>query len=888
MKRLLTVFVALLVASPLFAQQTNPNLTQLRLTIVDQLGGGVPAANVVIVPPAGEPVTVVSDERGIATAPGLTPGQVTVKVEFPGFEPFEAPLTLRRGAMNETVTLKIEGFKEEVQVSDSTAPESSRSASTITLTQEEIDALPDDPEELAEYLAALAGPGGATFFMNGFSGGRLPTRDEIRSIRFRQNNFAADNHDAGRAQVDIITRPGTNFNGNGNFQFGSDKLNARQPQQAVETPSQERNLQFGARGPIVPGRTSFNFNANGRNNYNTTPLIALDVNGNRFGESVQQNSNQKGFTIGMEHSLTTNQSMQLNFQRSETENLNSGVGGFNLPERARNTSSDSNQFRFRLQGIVGKSSLNEVRLQVNRSGNETNSFSQAQAIVVQDYFTSGGAGVTIDSGTDTFEFADNFDFNAGPKHAMRVGVLVTGAQFENFNESNRAGTFTFATVEDFVANRPIQFSQRIGAIDTAFSQYQAGFYWSDEYRMHRNFTLGFGVRNELQSRIDDKLNLMPRIGFTLAPWGSQTMAIRGGYGLFYDWYESNLYDQTLRVNGVSTRDIRITDPGFPDPFSANGVIRPAAPSGKIVAHPDLKMPHVHQASLSMDKQVNQIITVQTSYTMLRGRNQMRSRNLNVPVDGVRPNPEFGDITQFESTGHSQSDRLSVGTRFRFQIRQGTPQQQFMMFNVNYTLGKEKNHADGATSLPSDNNNPDVDWGPSRQDIRHRVQMQAQFPLLFGFRSSLNFNASSGSPYNWTTGFDDNNDGAFNDRPLGVTRNALRGEPNWGLNMNLNRRFSLGGLRTPATPANSAQGGALFAQQGGGGRGGGGGGFGGQQGGRGGNQQSRYSMELSVQATNILNHVSRTGYSGNERSPFFRNTTNVSGGRDINVSLRFNF
>ena len=887
MKRLLTVVVALLLASPLLAQQNNANLTQLRLTIVDQLGGGVPAANVVIVPPAGEPVTVVSDERGIATAPGLTPGQVTVKVEFPGFEPFEAPLTLRRGAMNETVTLKIEGFKEEVQVSDSTAPEASRSASTITLTQEEIDALPDDPEELAEYLAALAGPGGATFFMNGFSGGRLPTRDEIRSIRFRQNNFAADNHDAGRAQVDIITRPGTTFQGNGNVQFGSDKLNARQPQQAVETPSQERNIQFGARGPIVPGRTSFNFNANGRNNYNTTPLIALDVNGNRIGESVQQNSNQKGFTLGMEHSLTANQSMQLNFQRSETENLNSGVGGFNLPERARNTSNNSNQLRFRLQGIVGKSSLNEVRLQVNRSGNETNSFSQAQTIVVQDYFTSGGAGVTSDSGTDTFEFADNFDFNAGPKHAMRVGVLVTGAQYENFNESNRAGTFTFATIEDFVANRPIQFSQRIGAIDTAFSQYQAGFYWSDEYRMHRNFTLGFGVRNELQSRIDDKLNLMPRIGFTLAPWGSQTTAVRGGYGLFYDWYESNLYDQTLRVNGVSTRDIRITDPGFPDPYSANGVIRPAAPSGKIVAHPDLVMPRVHQASLSMDKQVNQIISVQTSYTMLRGRNQMRARNLNVPVNGVRPNPEFGDITQFESTGDSQSDRLSVGTRFRFQIRQGTPQQQFMMFNVNYTLGKEKNHADGATSLPSDNNNPDVDWGPSRQDIRHRVQMQAQFPLLFGFRSNVNFNASSGSPYNWTTGFDDNNDGAFNDRPLGVTRNALRGEPNWGLNMNLNRRFSLGGLRTPATPANSAQGGALFAQQGGGGRGGGG--FGGQQGGgRGGNQQSRYSMELSVQATNILNHVSRTGYSGNERSPFFRNTTNVSGGRDINVSLRFNF
>jgi hypothetical protein len=886
MKRLLTVFVALLVASPLFAQQNNANQTQLRLVIVDQLGGGVPAATVVIVPPAGEPITVMSDERGVATAPALTANQVTIKVEFPGFVPFEEPLTLRRGAMNETITLKIEGFKEEVQVSDSTAPEASRSASTVTLTQEEIDALPDDPDELAEYLSALAGPGGATFFMNGFSGGRLPTRDEIRSIRFRQNNFAADNHDAGRAQVDIITRPGTNFNGNGNFQFGSDKLNARQPQQAVETPSQERNIQFGARGPIVPGRTSFNFNANGRNNYNTTPLIALDENGNRFGESVQQNSNQKGFTLGMEHSLTMNQSLQVNFQRSETENLNSGVGGFNLPERARNTSNDSNQFRVRLQGIVGKSSLNEVRLQVNRSGNDTSSFSLAPTFIVQDYFTRGGAGVTSNSGTDTFEFADNFDFNLGPKHAMRVGVLMTGAQYQNFNESNKAGTWTFATIDDYLTGRPIQFTQRIGAIDTSFSQYQAGFYWSDEYRMHRNFTLGFGVRNEMQSRIDQKVNLMPRIGFTLAPWGSQTTAVRGGYGLFYDWYESNLYDQTLRINGVSTRDIRISCSELNAWCAAAeaGEIRSTV-SGRVQAHPDLDMPRVHQAAISMDRQVNQTITVQTSYTMLRGENQMRARNLNVPVNGIRPNPAFGDITQFESTGSSRSDRVSVGTRFRFQIRQGTPQQQFMMFNVNYTLGQEKNHADGATSLPSDNNNPDVDWGPSRQDIRHRVQMQAQFPLLFGFRSNVNFNATSGSPYNWTTGYDDNNDGAFNDRPFGVGRNALRGEPNWGLNMNLNRRFALGGLRGNATPANAAQGGALFAQQGGRG---GGGGFGGPQGGRGGNQNSRYSMELSVQATNILNHVSRTGYSGNERSPFFRTTTNVSGGRDINVSLRFNF
>ena len=121
---------------------------------------------------------------------------------------------------------------------------------------------------------------------------------------------------------------------------------------------------------------------------------------------------------------------------------------------------------------------------------------------------------------------------------MRVGVLVEGSFYSNFDERNTAGTWTYRTIEDFIAGRPAQFSQRLGTVDTSFSQYQAGFYWSDEFRVHRDLSLGVGVRNELQSRIDDKLNLMPRVGFTWAPFGSQTSAIRGGYGLFYDWYDS--------------------------------------------------------------------------------------------------------------------------------------------------------------------------------------------------------------------------------------------------------------------------------------------------------------------------------------------------------------
>ena len=191
--------------------------------------------------------------------------------------------------------------------------------------------------------------------MNGFSGGRLPSRDQIRSIRIRQNNYAADNHDAGRSQIDIVTRPNSSWGGNGSVTLGGDAFNARQPQQLVETPSQERNVQFGLRGPIVAGKTSFSFTGNGNTRFNSNPIIAINETGARINDAVRSTNDQSGFQFGLEHSLTQNQSLIFNLQRSTTEGLNQGVGGFNLPERASTRLNDSTQVRARLQSVVGTS-----------------------------------------------------------------------------------------------------------------------------------------------------------------------------------------------------------------------------------------------------------------------------------------------------------------------------------------------------------------------------------------------------------------------------------------------------------------------------------------------------------------------------------------------------
>jgi hypothetical protein len=913
MKRLLIAVLALLVAAPLYAQ--NANLAQLRLVIVDQTGAGIPNATITVTPQGGsQPVTATSDERGLATLPDVALGQAQLHVEFPGFLPTDMPLNLRRGVNNQNVELKIEGFSDEVVVQDTTATDDRRGNSmSTTLEESEIEALPEDPDELADYLTQLAGGAGAIFQVNGFRGGRLPTRDEIRQIRIRTNSFSADNHDAGRTQIEIVTRPNVSaWSGNANMQYRNDAMNARNAFSTTKTPEQNRQFNFGLRGPIVKNRTSIRFNVDGRRDVQSDTIRAVDENGVTLGLGVRRPSDSTNVTVGLEHGVNNNQTLRLEVRGGTSKTENNGVGGFNLPERGTTRTGDNYSVRAQLQGVIGKNALNEIRLQVTGNSSDTESLSSLPALIVNDAFSRGGSGANNTNSNRQYEFADNFDFNVGKKQQMRIGLLLEGGSYKYFDQSNANGTFTFPSLAAYnavVAGQPLldqegnpilpTYKRRDGQVNTKFNVWQAGFYWQDDIRVNNKFSYSVGVRNEMQSLLDDKLNLMPRLGFTFTPRGNRT-AIRGGYGLFYDWYESNLYDQTLRVNGIAQKDILILNAGYPDPLaSSTGVPADVQPGGRIQANPDLKMPLTHQTSIGIERQVTANLSVQVTYQALRSRNQMRSINLNQPVIVgetvdfrgnvvpvyVRPDTTVGNITQFESTGRSQSDRLTFNYNYRIPNRN-------IFFGGNYTLGWAKNDTDGATSLPMDSNNLAAEWGTARGDIRHRVQGQINLPLVWGVRVSSNVNAQSGAPYTITTGLDTNKDGLFNERPDGVGRNTARGKATWTLSLRLQKQFGIGNR-------SGGNAGGGFPGNGGGPRAGGGGpvgqqrgqGGGGNRGGGGGGnfqQNSRYNVELFLSGDNILNNVNYSGYSGNMLSPFFGKPTSAQAPRRLQVGMGFRF
>ena len=73
--------------------------------------------------------------------------------------------------------------------------------------------------------------------------------------------------------------------------------------------------------------------------------------------------------------------------------------------------------------------------------------------------------------------------------------------------------------------------------------------------------MSVGLRQEIQTQVDSKWNLAPRAAFT---WNAtKKTTVRGGYGIFYDWYDSALYEQTIRVDGNHQVDADRPEPGFP-------------------------------------------------------------------------------------------------------------------------------------------------------------------------------------------------------------------------------------------------------------------------------------------------------------------------------------
>ncbi|HET7697060.1 MAG TPA: carboxypeptidase regulatory-like domain-containing protein [Vicinamibacterales bacterium] len=918
------MIAALLAVLMLSAPAPQAREARVTITVVDQTGAVIPNARVTIAPtvdpkaaavpgaappaPLAEPAT--TNEKGIATIGGLTPGRVTITAEFPGFEPrVLRDVQLRAGDNRHAAVLAIQGLQDSVTVSRDAREAASDRRTTFgtALTREQIEALSDDPDEMAQQLRDIAGSD-AVLRVDSFEGGRLPPKAAIKAIHITRDAFAAENHFAGGLFVDIITQPGIGpLRTSMGVRLRDGSMSGRPPaafaEQRAKGPERYQNYNGGISGSVIKQKASFSLNFSGGRNYETPYFYYFRPDGSVVNRLAPRRPRDSMFVFGMfDYAITRDQTLRVHFSRDRFTSRNIGVGGFNQLERAYASDDNYNNIRIQEAGPLGRRFFINTRASINWADSSSRSVFEGQTINVIETFTSGGGQRRGGVRSKALNLQSDLDYVRGI-HSWRTGIALDGGSYRSNDESNYLGTYTFESLEAFLAGTPRSYTQRIGDPNIRYFNMQAGWYLQDDIRVRKNLTLSPGIRYEAQTHLRDYDNVGPRFGATWSPGKSGKLTLRGSAGVFYDWLFTNIYEQTLRVDGFRQREVNIVNPTYPDPGSIAGL---SLPTNRYLLSDGLQMARNFRMSAGFDRQLTRMVRVNATYAHTSGDNLMRGRNLNSPVNGARPDPLFANIVEVLGDAESRTHSVNIGSSINFNaggpaggpMMIGGPERMVMIAGgapppppppgarptpanarwnwrrmsifTNVFLGRTLNNTEGAFSLPATGLIED-DWGPSNGDVRSRFNVGWSSQQLRGLNVNLNLNASTAPPYTLRTGVDTNGDLLFTDRPAGVGRNTERGSSQWTLNGNFSYGWTFGkpveraggiSIRSDAGGITASQGAA--------------------------STQGRYRLNLNANVQNLTNHHNLVGYTGTINSKNYGKPTSFQGTRKIDFGLSLSF
>lgn len=896
----------------------------IRGKAIDALGALVSGATVTIVNPTGTQQTTQTNRDGAFTISNLAPGKYTLRASAPGFAAYEnTEVEVSAGKVTSLDVMLVVTVNEQVTVENqqpvNTDPEAN--ASATVLSESDIQALPDNAADLAAALQALAGPAagpsGGEVFIDGFSGGRLPPRDTIREIRINQNPFSSEYDRLGFGRIEIFTKPGTDkYRGEVEFEFEDEALNSRNPFAPNKAPFQIRNIQFSLGGPIVKKRASFfaDFEHQDSDNNALINALILDpaLNTTPFRLAVLTPSHDIEFSPRFDFKLNDNHTLVARYSLERSKTKNGGIGGFDLLSRSLDSSSSDQTFRLTETAVLNSSTVNEARAQYIRRRSHQKTANNSPTVRVLDAFTGGGANVGLAfSNEDRLELQNSTSI-LRRSHSIKFGFRFRHVRLTDSSPSNFAGTFTFTNLEQYrntILNLPgafpTQFSIAGGNPEAGINQRDMGVFVQDDWRVNPELTVSLGLRYERQTNISSNLNFAPRFGFAYAPGAGgknrPKIVFRGGFGIFYDRFGESLGLQAVRFNGVNQQQFVVTDSAILDPvvFTESGVSNvPTIQSLNTFAQrqttrvvsPDLQAPYTIQSAIGIERQLPYKTTLSVTYVSALTRNLLRSRNINAPLNGIRPDPNAGNIFQYESTGRFNQNQVIVNLRSNFH--------EGVSIFSNYAFGGAKSDTDSPGMFPANSYNLGGEYGPAALDIRHRFVVGGNVTGPFGLSFGPFITFRSGVPFNITTGTDANGDTLFTERPafpinasepgivvtkLGtfdptpepgdtiIPRNYGRGPEFFVVNLRTTKEFGFGGGEKKAA---QTQGG------GGGGQRGGinspfGGGGGGQRGGD--SDESKYKLSLTAAIRNIFNHTNPGVPVGNLRSPLVGEPLSLAGG-----------
>ena len=487
-------------------------------------------------------------------------------------------------------------------------------------------------------------------------------------------------------------------------------------------------------------------------------------------------------------------------------------------------------------------------------------------------FSNWGNTIQGPQGRDdnTFQFVDNVSHNHGNHHFKFGGEYRNYYQNQSFDFIN-SGFYAFTgqmgqifglptipglngALSDFARGLPIQYVQNSAGRPRYETQsYNA--YVQDDWKIKPNFTLNLGVRYELdkplvdsEDRVNtfrpgqqstvfptaplgivfpgdagitsstyqtDKNNFGPRVGFAWDVLGNGKLALRAGYGLYYDTVISETTLQFLTsppfaiqpFTVCTTINNPLTNPTFGGicsaPIPQLFPFTPARPGddfnfvqlGTIsmtINDPDFKTPYSHQYNMNIQWEFMKNYMLEVGYVGTSGVNLLTRREINPAsiLPGFDNDGSDTDARRIFNQGHPLADDF-FGAVFSNITNQETSA------NSNYnslqiTLSKRFSDGfyfqnaytwshciDNSSGLRSNTrfNDPSADRGNCDQDIRQRNVLSYIYELpmykdqkgfagkiLGGWQVSGVTVLQTGTPFNITEPTDRSLTGAGSDRP----------------------------------------------------------------------------------------------------------------------------
>lgn len=829
------------------------------------------------------------------------------------------------------MVLKLKDVETQVDVSGANGAATNASASgpSQTIAGDRLQSLADDPDDLKlelQQLAAVGGgnPANTTIAVDGFQGASaLPPKSSIAYIEVNPDQFSAQYREPpfDGARVEIYTKPGQKaFHGAVFATNGSPWENARDPFSVSSAPIGKQRYGFELTGPVRKTGSDFALTLEHRSieNYAVVNAITVDDAGNLVMTNENVAAPQElwlgtarlDWQLGAKNTLITTYSANVNHLQ------NVGVGGESLAETGYDSGTYEHMFRVSDVTTVSTHLMHEARASFRFDGETDVPNSTAPQVNVAGAFVGGGATIGEQRLREFNLEADDDAILTTKHHTMKFGD-----QFMLYHENqqlttNFNGTYTFGggpapvldgnnqpipgetttitgvqqyqrAVLGLAGGSPTAYSNVAGTPVVKFNMVQNALYFQDDWEARHGLHVAYGVRYYVQTDPTTLDAAVPRLGILWSPTKKGTWTLHAHAGMFSGRYGESDTAEVLREDGTERVTSTIYSPvcggaagsGFSptmcDPFTD------ATPIHSMRTY----SPHITQLTWAAENVGGTRVlpagfNFSMDYYVGRIWNYMRSNNINSPLNdeptGPRPGPANLNILQVQNSGQGRVNAVFAGfENHKFK------RVQFFVGAVRVNLIDD---TDDNTFFTPQSSTSDVG------EFAHRTGQpvwnvfgNGTLKLPAKIVVSANFNANGGSHYNITTGYDNNGDGNFNDRP----QYALPGTPSCAANPNA----SPCSYATPWGELVASEGTGVFPRN------------------KGvlpwgiyldANVQRAFSLTknknanhpqaltVNVRSSNVLNHTNVTQVGGVLGSPDFGIPYAANNGRRIEAGVRYSF